>query len=141
MQFPGVAQSITSDLKNLGMLVKWSNMAPKGLFLDNIIKVGQTELSVECDYTRELLNQRRIKQLVQQDEILVKENFVVPDVVPELSTEQILTSEFMPGGTIEKASDLSSDERNRIGRAILYLTMQELFVWRFMQTDVSSFTS
>ena len=135
VQFPGVAQSITSDLNNLGMLVKWSNMAPKGLFLDNIIKVGQAELSVECDYERELLNQRRIKQLVQEDEFLVRENVVVPDVVPELSTEQILTSEFMPGGTIDKASNLSADERNRIGRAILYLTMQELFVWRFMQTD------
>lgn len=135
VQFPGVAQSITSDLKNLGMLVKWSSMAPKGLFLDNIIKVGQTELSVECDYKRELLNQQRIQQLVQEDEFLTRENFVVPDVVPELSTEQVLTTEFMTGGTIDKASQLSTDERNRIGRAILYLTMQELFVWRFMQTD------
>lgn len=135
VQFPGVAQSITSDLQNLGMLVKWSNLAPKGLFLDNIIRVGQAELSVECDYERELANQQKIKQLVEQDDFLKRENFVVPDVFPELSTAQILTSQFMKGGTIDKVSDLSPGERNRIGRAILYLTMQELFVWRFMQTD------
>ena len=135
VQFPGVAQSITSDLKNLGMLVKWSNLAPKGLFLDNIIRVGQTELSVECDYERELANQQKIKRLVESDEFLQREKFVVPDVVPGLSTAQVLTSEFMPGGTIDKVSNVSVAERNRIGRAILYLTMQELFVWRFMQTD------
>jgi aarF domain-containing kinase len=117
------------------MLVKWSNMAPPGLFLDNIIRVGQAELSVECDYERELQSQQRMKRLVAADPFLVGEKFVVPDVLPELSTKQVLSMEYMPGGTIDKVANLSTDECNRIGRAIMYLTMQELFVWRFMQTD------
>jgi aarF domain-containing kinase len=72
---------------------------------------------------------------VEADPVLRANRFVVPDAVPELSTDQILTSEFRPGGTIDKVTNLSQDERNRIGRAIMYLTMKELFVWRFMQTD------
>jgi aarF domain-containing kinase len=110
-------------------------MAPPGLFLDNIIRVGQAELSVECDYERELQSQQRMQGLVASDPFLQKENIVVPTVLPEWSTKQVLTMEYMPGGAIDKVSDLSPDERNRIGRAIMYLTMQELFVWRFMQTD------
>lgn len=135
VQYPGVGRSIESDLRNLAMLVKWTGMAPKGLFLDNVIRVGQQELSVECDYKRELLNQRRIRQLVESDPVLRENRFVVPDVIDELCTDEILTSEYRHGGTIDKVSDLDQEERNRIARTIMYLTMKELFVWRFMQTD------
>jgi aarF domain-containing kinase len=82
-----------------------------------------------------LVNQRRVRDLVEGDPVLRENRFVVPDVVPELSTDEILTSEYRPGGTIDKVSHLSQEERNRIGRTIMYLTMKELFVWRFMQTD------
>lgn len=135
VQYPGVANSIESDLRNLSMLVKWSGLAPKGLFIENVIRVGQQELQVECDYKRELLNQRRIKQLVESDPLLTENKFVVPDVFDDLTTDEILTSEYRPGGTIDKVLYLSQEERNRIGRTIMYLTMKELFVWRFMQTD------
>jgi aarF domain-containing kinase len=135
VQYPGVAESIESDLYNISMLVKWSGLAPKGLFLENVLRVGQAELKVECSYQRELVNQERIRRLVQADPYLTKNRFVVPDVMEEWSTEQVLTSEFRPGGTIDKVSHLDQEERNRIGRAILYVTFQEIFGWRFMQTD------
>jgi len=135
VQYPGVARSIESDLRNLGMLVKMTGLAPRGLFLDNVIRVGQRELELECDYRRELRNQKRIKQFVESDPVLVRNRFVVPDAFQELSTDQVLTSEYVPGGTIDKVSHLRQEERNRIARTVLYLTMKELFDWRFMQTD------
>jgi aarF domain-containing kinase len=55
--------------------------------------------------------------------------------IEALTTGEVLVSEYRPGGTIDKVSHLDQEERNRIGRTIMYLTMQELFVWRFMQTD------
>jgi aarF domain-containing kinase len=136
VQYPGVAQSIESDLRNLAMLVTWSGLAPPGLFLENVIRVGQEELKVECDYRREMMNQQRMKKLVESDHILRDNQFVVPSVVEELTTNQVIVSEYLPGGTIDKIAHLADqDERNRIGRTILYLTMKELFEWRFMQTD------
>ena len=135
VQYPGVARSIQSDLRNLGMLVQWTGLAPKGLFIENVIQVGTVELQVECDYRREMLNQQRIKQLVENDTVLRANQFVVPGVIKCLTSEQVLTSEYRPGGTIDKVAYLSQDERNRVGRNILYLTMKELFEWRFMQTD------
>jgi aarF domain-containing kinase len=135
VQYPGVADSIESDLANLSMLVKATGLAPPGLFLDNVIRVGREELKVECDYLREMENHKRFQQLISSDSILAAEKFVVPEVYEELCTKRILVTEYVRGGTIDKVVDLSQTERNRIGRAILRLTMLELFVWRFMQTD------
>ncbi|KAL3798347.1 hypothetical protein HJC23_005000 [Cyclotella cryptica] len=135
VQYPGVADSIESDLSNLSMLVKATGLAPPGLFLDNVIRVGRDELKVECDYLREMKNHKRFLQLISSDPILVAERFAVPRVVEELCTDKILVTEYVRGGTIDKVVDLDQSERNRIGRAILRLTMLELFVWRFMQTD------
>lgn len=137
VQYPGVGQSIESDLRNLSMLVKWTGMAPKGLFLDNVIRVGQEELQVECDYQREKQQQQRMQELVSSDPFLVDNKFVVPDVFGDWTTDEVITTAFARGGTIDKvaAMDYDQEERNRIGRAIMHLTIQELFVWRFMQTD------
>lgn len=135
VQYPGVAESIESDLSNLSMLVKMTGLAPPGLFIDEVIRVGRDELKVECDYLREMRNQIRLKELVASDPVLSAQRFVVPGVVEELTTSQILTTEYAPGGTIDKVSNLDQAERNRIARNILRLTMRELFDWRFMQTD------
>lgn len=48
VQYPGVAQSIQSDLNNLKTIISLANVLPKGLFIDQIIKVAGTELSAEC---------------------------------------------------------------------------------------------
>ena len=137
VQFPGVAESIDSDLNNLTMIVKATGLAPPGLFIDEVIRVGREELKVECDYTREAENQTRFRNLLLADDVLSGPEckLSVPRVIPELSTTRVLTTEFAKGGTIDKVSNLDQGERNRIGRAILRLTMKELFVWRFMQTD------
>jgi len=135
VQYPGVADSIESDLSNLSMLVKATGLAPPGLFLENVIRVGRDELKLECDYRREAENQRRFQTLISSDPSLVADRFVVPQVIDELSTSRILVTELVHGGTIDKVVDLDQSERNRIGKAIMRLTMLELFVWRFMQTD------
>lgn len=137
VQYPGVAESIDSDLNNLTMLVKGTGLAPPGLFIDEVIRVGREELKVECDYVREAENQTRFRELLLSDDALSGPEckLSVPRVIPELSTKRVLTTEMAPGGTIDKVSNLDQEERNRIGRAIIRLTMKELFVWRFMQTD------
>ena len=48
VQYPGVADSIESDLNNLRTLISLTNLFPEGLFIDQIIKVASTELAAEC---------------------------------------------------------------------------------------------
>jgi len=135
VQYPGVANSIESDLRNLQMLINLTGLAPPGLFIEEVMRVGRNELKVECDYLREMENQLKFKQLVEEDPQLSRERFMVPGVYKDLTTEQVITSDYVRGGTIDKVSHLDQGERNRIAYNIMYLTMQELFVWRFMQTD------
>ncbi|KAG1704337.1 hypothetical protein DVH05_006345 [Phytophthora capsici] len=133
IQYPGVAESIGSDLLNLKRLVTYTNILPRGLYIDEIIRVGKEELTAECDYLQEAENQERFKELIEQSGM--GEKYVVPRVYRELSTARILTTQLISGVAIDKAVHLSQDVRNSIARRILELTIHELFNWRFMQTD------
>ena len=139
VQYPGVAESIDSDLDNLTRLLKFSNFLPKGLYLDSMVEVAREELRLECDYTHEAAAQTRYRELVSDDP-----DFLVPEVVPHLSTRRVLTTTWLPGVAIDAVTEdgvagLGQEDRNRIARKLLKLTLKELFEWRFMQ--VRSFLS
>jgi aarF domain-containing kinase len=142
VQYPGVYESIESDLNNLKLLVTNINILPKGLYIDEIMRVAGSELKEECDYNIEKENQKRFKYLVENDSILNKYTHV-PDVIDNegngipVSTKRILTSEYVAGVSLDQTlkSNLNQETRNAIARIVLILTMKELFEWRFMQTD------
>lgn len=48
IQYPGVADSVESDLKNLQRLVQLTNILPPGLYIDEIIEVNTTHFIVFC---------------------------------------------------------------------------------------------
>mgnify|MGYP002775828886 FL=1 len=39
IQYPGVAQSIDSDIENVRRLLEFTNLLPKGLYLEQAMKV------------------------------------------------------------------------------------------------------
>lgn len=130
IQYPGIAQSISSDVDNLISVLSMSNALPEGLFPEHMIEVMSRELSLECDYKREAACYKQFRELVKDDPF-----FVVPPVIDELSNRQVLTTELVPGFPLDKADGLSQDIRNQIGENILRLCLRELFEFRFMQTD------
>lgn len=78
-------------------------MLPKGLFVDNVVKVMKKELALECDYDYEMKSQAKFKELIRDDDFTAK-HFIVPAVIPQLSSKRILTSEWAPGMPIDKVS-------------------------------------
>ncbi|RIA93881.1 ABC1 family-domain-containing protein [Glomus cerebriforme] len=130
VQYPGVAASIDSDLNNLRTLVMMSNLLPKGLYLDNTIKVARRELAWETDYVREANCMEKFANLLKNDE-----NFVVPEVIKEFSTKMVLTSEKMMGEPLINAIYYSQELRDKISENILKLSLRELAEFQFMQTD------
>lgn len=130
IQYPGVADSIESDIENVKLLLDFTNLIPKGLFLDRAIKVAKVELSRECDYELEAANQKQFRSLLSD-----AEGFYVPLVVDDLSCKRVLSTEFVSGIPIDKVASLNQETRNYVGRKLLELTLMELFVFRFMQTD------
>ncbi|CBY20032.1 unnamed protein product [Oikopleura dioica] len=133
VQYPGVAQSFNSDIDNLVMVLRpFMARLPEQLFLPKIIDFARRELTRECDYERELEANIRMKEYFKDDE-----DFFVPAVYPELSSEAIITSDFVEGDVIDRidVEALPQEERDFVGRALLKLCMNEVFVHRFMQTD------
>ncbi|KAI7894549.1 ABC1 family-domain-containing protein [Mucor mucedo] len=130
IQYPGVAESIDSDLSNLKALVTFSNLLPRGLYLDNTIKVTKEELAWECDYIREANNAIRFKHLLEGDA-----RYKVPSVVQDLCTKRVLVSERLQGRVLSKAVEEPQAVRDDLGEHLLRLCLREVFSFRFMQTD------
>ncbi|KAJ2833574.1 hypothetical protein GGI24_000796 [Coemansia furcata] len=130
VQYPGVASSIDSDLDNLQSLLLMSKLLPRGMYLDNTIKVARKELHWECDYKREAESMVRFGEHLVNDPV-----FVVPKLVNELSSDMILTAEHMDGAALKEAVNYSQETRDYIGTNVMRLCLQELFEFEFMQTD------
>ena len=130
VQYPGVAKSIDSDIRNLMTLMKVLAFLPEGLFVDKIASHMAVELAQECDYKREAMCGERMKELLAPDQV-----FHVPTVYHDLTSENVLTTEYIRGLTIDQSTSLSQNTRNLIASAVLRLCFTELFIHRYMQTD------
>nr|XP_019947469.1 PREDICTED: atypical kinase COQ8A, mitochondrial-like isoform X1 [Paralichthys olivaceus] len=130
IQYPGVAQSINSDVNNLMTVLSMSNALPDGLFPEHLIDVMRKELALECDYVREAQCAKKFRELLKDHPF-----FNVPEVIEELSNKYVLTTELVSGFPLDQAESLSQELKNEICQNILTLCLRELFEFRYMQTD------
>lgn len=130
VQYPGVRESIDSDVKNVAALLKISGLIPASMNVQPIIEEGRVQLHQEADYKREASYLSRFAGLLAQDD-----DFQVPDFYPEFSTERILAMSYIEGRPIEEMVNASQETRNRIVHRLMSLTLRELFEFRLMQTD------
>ncbi|MCJ1248303.1 hypothetical protein MMC30_005520 [Trapelia coarctata] len=131
VQYPGVANSIDSDLNNLSILLNASRLLPKGLYLDKTIANARVELAWECDYLREAEAAKRFQDLLKDE----KDVFVVPKIFDEASGPQVLTMERMEGVGVTKVQKFTQDDRDGVGTQILRLCLREITEFKYMQTD------
>ena len=85
IQYPGVAESIQSDIDNLMGILNVAQLLPKGMYADNVVRVLKVELLDECDYLREAQCMLKFSKILQNDSV-----FSVPKVNTDLSTKNIL---------------------------------------------------
>ncbi|XP_076067468.1 uncharacterized protein LOC143040365 isoform X2 [Oratosquilla oratoria] len=130
IQYPGVADGIESDINNLISTLRVANILPEALYVDSVIEVAKKELAWECDYEREYRCTKRFKELVQP-----YPEFYVPEVIDELSTKQVFTTELIEGVAVDKCVDMDQETRNFVCEQVLRLCLMELFQFGFMQTD------
>lgn len=131
VQYPGVADGIESDFRNLSRLLSVFQIVPKGLYVDNVINFARNELMEECDYRNEAKFQSKFREM-----FIGEKDFYVPKVFTELSTDRILVTELVKGEPLDKAAkNLDQKERNDIATKLLRLCLREFFEFRFMQTD------
>ncbi|KAK1995800.1 putative molecular chaperone [Colletotrichum falcatum] len=131
IQFPGVADSINSDLDNLGILLTATKLLPKGLYLNKTIDNARLELGWECDYDREAQCLIRYKELLADE----PDTFLVPDVHLQACGKNVLTMDWMEGAGVTRVKSFTQEQKDWIGTQILRLCLREITEFKFMQTD------
>ncbi|WP_343344158.1 AarF/ABC1/UbiB kinase family protein [Sphingomicrobium sp. XHP0239] len=130
IQYPGVAKSIDSDVDNVATLLRVSGLLPKELDIGPLLDAAKEQLHEEADYEREAGELTAYKARLANDE-----RYVLPDIVPELTTGRILAMTYVDGVPIERLADEPQDVRDRVMAELMELVLAEMFAFGVMQTD------
>lgn len=131
IQYPGVADSISSDLKMVKPLAaKLLNMkqADMKMYLDEV----ESKMLEETDYELEL---RRATEISQDCSELKDIRF--PNYYPEFSNKRILTMDWIEGKMLPEylKTNPTQEQRNKIGQAMWDFYLYQMKVLRKVHAD------
>jgi len=130
IQYPGVRNSIDSDVDNVATLLRTFRLLPALLETGQLLADAKCQLHEEADYLKEALHLTVYRQLVADTP-----EFVVPEVDSALSNHEVLAMTYLPGQPIEALAQAAPEVRDRIGARMLQLVFRELFDFGVVQTD------
>ena len=122
VQYPGIARTITSDVKNVGLLRRVAKAAFPGLDTRSLIDELAERLNDEVDYVLEAENQELFARYYQGHPVIH-----VPHVVSELSTARVLTTELVTGSRFDEVVGWSQHERNMAAETINRFVSRSLY--------------
>ncbi|TVP97166.1 MAG: AarF/ABC1/UbiB kinase family protein [Roseinatronobacter sp.] len=130
VQFPGVAESIDSDIATLGRLMRMPGVLPKGMQIAPLLTEASAQLHQEADYRREAAALAAYGAAMQNDPA-----FIVPQYHKDFSTPRILAMDYVESAPIEALADAAQDIRNIKVAQLITLVLREIFDLGYMQTD------
>lgn len=130
VQYPGVADSIESDVDNIASLLRLSGLLPEGMDISPLLQDAKEQLKDEADYLKEAKYLQDFRRKLGDDE-----RYVLPEVLPQLTRRNVLAMTYVSGGPIDKLRDVPQEERDRVMTTLFELMLQEMFELRMMQTD------
>lgn len=133
IQYPGVRESIDSDLDNVFGLLRLSGLIPKDLDLTPLVDEARRQLKLEADYRHE--GQQLRNYAANMAAFPRREEVMFPEYHEDLSTDEILCMSYMQGQSIEKLAYVSQEERNRVMSLMMELFFAEFLEYRCVQTD------
>jgi len=126
VQYPGVRESISSDVDNVATLLRMSGLLPKGMDVAPLLQEAKLQLQDEADYLKETEHLLHFHQLLADSP-----DFLVPRAYAEFSTPNILVMSF----AVESLEHAPQAERDRIVTLLFGLLLREVFEFQCVQTD------
>jgi predicted unusual protein kinase regulating ubiquinone biosynthesis (AarF/ABC1/UbiB family) len=130
IQYPGITQSIDSDVDNVATLLKVSRLVPDALDLQPLLQEAKRQLHEEADYRLEAGHLKSFAAALAD-----APEYLLPGVYEDLTRENILAMDFLEGVPIESLTTASQTTRDRVTRQLLELLFLELFRFGMIQTD------
>ena len=122
VQYPGIARSITSDLRNVGLLRRIVGAAFPGLDTRSFVDEVAERLQEEVDYVREAASQEMFARYYDGHPVIR-----VPHVLPQLSTSRVLTSELDSGESFDDLLRWPQHERDLAAETIHRFVFRSLY--------------
>lgn len=132
VQYPGVASAIDSDMSLFKNMLKLTRMVPQTREFDQWFDEVREMMHREVNYKIEAETTRRFRARLKDDP-----RYVVPQIIDQYCTDQVLCMTFERGVPINSPVMLSlpQERRNKLGEASLEIAVREVFEWGEMQTD------
>ena len=141
VQFPGVKESISSDLDSMLTLMGVTMKRGSRALEQNAhtFKGYKAAWLLECDYRLEAANLKRYAALVAADADAAywDEKFEVPTLIDALCAERVIGMSFVSGVTLDQlcGSHVSQAVRDDVADRLVKLKLKEMFGWRFLNAD------
>ena len=103
VQYPGVAEAVTTDLKNADLLGMLLQQGFGGLDPDEMVTEVKERLTEELDYRLEAANQQRFAEFFRGHPFIH-----VPEVLDHFSGPHVITSELVGGATWQEETRVSA---------------------------------
>jgi predicted unusual protein kinase regulating ubiquinone biosynthesis (AarF/ABC1/UbiB family) len=130
IQYPGIDRSIDSDVDNVGTLLNLFDLLPREFDVGPLLSEAKKQLHLEADYLHEAQAIYHFQKHLEGDQ-----RIVIPAVVEELTTIEVLAMELLDGEPIESLSKMPQSVCNQTAGVLLEIALKEVFDWGIVQTD------
>jgi predicted unusual protein kinase regulating ubiquinone biosynthesis (AarF/ABC1/UbiB family) len=130
VQYPSVRASIDSDVDNIAALLRLPGLVPRGMDMAPLLAAAKAQLHEEADYAAEAAHLSDFGAWLGESP-----DFTLPQLQPDLSTPSVLAMSYVPSAPMDSVADAPQASRDHVARALIDLTLRELFTLRAMQTD------
>jgi predicted unusual protein kinase regulating ubiquinone biosynthesis (AarF/ABC1/UbiB family) len=110
LQYPGVAEAVESDLRNLSLLLPLVKRLAPGLDVKALYGELRERIAEELDYEIEAQNHRAVERAFRDHP-----EFHVPKVHTGLSSRRVLVTDLLRGRRFGEVKQLGEAERDRFG--------------------------
>jgi predicted unusual protein kinase regulating ubiquinone biosynthesis (AarF/ABC1/UbiB family) len=130
VQYPGVSDSIDSDVDNVATLLRLPGLLPRAMDVTPLLDEAKRQLHAEADYLAEARNLTQFGALLDGSEV-----FALPRLHPDLTTPKVLAMSYIESKPLDVVETAPQAERDRVAAALIDLVLRELFDFGAMQTD------
>jgi predicted unusual protein kinase regulating ubiquinone biosynthesis (AarF/ABC1/UbiB family) len=113
VQYPGVAEAVETDLRNLSVLLPLVKRLAPGLDAKALYAELRERIAEELDYEVEAQNHRAMARGWRGHPFVY-----VPPVDTQLSSRRVLVTEYLEGRKFEAVKQLPEEERDRFGEIV-----------------------
>ena len=130
VQYPGIAETIAADLRNVALLRRMLRIAAPAQDVDALLSELRDRVGEELDYRREAANQRLMAAYYDGHPTIA-----IPRIIDGLSTRKVVTSELSGGVRFAELARWPQHERDLAAETIYRFVFRSLYDVRAFNGD------